>query len=226
MGPLIMNLDQGLRILGLTRGTDAKTGRRIWRGLVRHWHPDRFAHNPELRVLAEERLKEINRAWEVVAPKLPGRPKNRNAVTPPQTDRSGENPDLSRPNAPTPWPRPGILRVLRRIRLRRILREIFSDPHRASAPGRGGHGSEPPPRIPQKGIREKSFDEVFNEVSHERPPVRSRLDRAASRNGPGRHSRPWGASRGSSGTVEGVEAADRVGAVRRPGRLRGIGRKR
>ncbi|MBI9086350.1 MAG: DnaJ domain-containing protein [Desulfobacterales bacterium] len=219
-----MDLDQGLRVLGLEKNTDAETGRRAWRARVRQWHPDRFAHNPEMQVLAEKHLKEINRAWEIVAPQLAGKPKDRDAAASRNTDRSERNPGTPRGNAATVSPRPAILKALRRIHLRRILKEIFTDPYRASTSGSGG--SDNTPRIRKEGNKDKSFDEVFNEVSDGRPPERSRLDGATVKKDLARHPRPYGASTRTSGAVEGVEATDRVDPVRRPGRVKGIGRKR
>lgn len=216
-----MDLDQGLRVLGLEKTTDAETGRRAWRARVRQWHPDRFAHNPEMQVLAEKHLKEINRAWEIVAPQLAGESKDRNAAASRNTDRSERNPETPRGNAATVSPRPAILRALRRIHLRRILKEIFTDPHRASTSGSGG--SDNTPRIRKEGNKDKSFDEVFNEVSDGRPP---RLDGATVKKDLAGHPHPHGASTRTSAAVEGVDATDRVGSVRRPGRVGRIGRKR
>ena len=41
--------------------------RRAYRRLVRRWHPDRFANDPQGRAEATERLRVINRAYEVVS---------------------------------------------------------------------------------------------------------------------------------------------------------------
>jgi len=40
--------------------------KRVYRDLVLVWHPDRFADNPRLRQKAEEKLKEVNLAYEMV----------------------------------------------------------------------------------------------------------------------------------------------------------------
>lgn len=51
-----------------------------YKDLVCVWHPDRFSHNPRLREKAEEKLKEVNLAYEIVTdpqrkgcPQSPGR---------------------------------------------------------------------------------------------------------------------------------------------------------
>jgi curved DNA-binding protein CbpA len=45
---------------------------------VKQWHPDRFVHDPRSQRIAEEKLKEINEAYEVV-----GSAPSRTAYTPP-----------------------------------------------------------------------------------------------------------------------------------------------
>ncbi len=58
--------------------------KRVYRDLVLVWHPDRFADNPRLRQKAEEKLKEVNLAYEVVTgPKA-------NSTPPPSSSRYAE----------------------------------------------------------------------------------------------------------------------------------------
>ena len=204
-----MDMDQSLRILGLEKGIDLETGRRAWRSLVRQWHPDRFAQAPDMRTLAEERLKEINEAWTVVRPAL---------------TRARQDPS-----------RPGILKTLRRIRLRRILREIFADPQPATGPQ-----IRPDSTGVRTSAREKAggktFDEIFNEMSGQHRP-RNRSGNVAGRKvrplrpcplPPPPRPPPGEVSNRLPGTgaVRGIEASDGTKAVPRSGRIRGIGRKR
>jgi cytoskeletal protein RodZ len=45
-----------------------------YRDLAKVWHPDRFAHDPRLQQKAQEKLKEINDAYEqLISEKTPGR---------------------------------------------------------------------------------------------------------------------------------------------------------
>jgi len=37
-----------------------------YRDLINVWHPDRFANNPRLQKKAEEKIKEINAAYEYI----------------------------------------------------------------------------------------------------------------------------------------------------------------
>jgi hypothetical protein len=50
-------------ILQLKLGASPLEIQQAYRDLVRVWHPDRFAHDPRLQKIAEQRLKEINTAY-------------------------------------------------------------------------------------------------------------------------------------------------------------------
>jgi hypothetical protein len=52
--------------LGLRADANPDQLRAAYRDLVQVWHPDRFAHDPRLRRKAEEKLKNINRAYEML----------------------------------------------------------------------------------------------------------------------------------------------------------------
>jgi len=52
--------------LGLTLGASEEDAKTAYRDLVQVWHPDRFSHNPSLQKKAEEKLKEINNAYEAI----------------------------------------------------------------------------------------------------------------------------------------------------------------
>ncbi|MEN9575734.1 MAG: hypothetical protein RL514_3589 [Verrucomicrobiota bacterium] len=57
--------------LGLATGVSPEQIKRAYLALVKRWHPDRFANNPEQQKLAEEKMRTINAAYEA----LQGRPK-------------------------------------------------------------------------------------------------------------------------------------------------------
>ena len=57
-------LDRYYELLGVAPGTDGRELKEAYRDLAKVWHPDRFSHDPRLRQKAEEKLKEINEAYD------------------------------------------------------------------------------------------------------------------------------------------------------------------
>lgn len=53
------------KVLGVSEGADAETIKKAYYDLVKKYHPDKYANNP-LKDLAEEKLKEINEAYEML----------------------------------------------------------------------------------------------------------------------------------------------------------------
>lgn len=62
-----MELRQAFQILEISPDTAPEEIKRQYRDLVNIWHPDRFGSNPRLSQKAEDRLKQINEAWETVS---------------------------------------------------------------------------------------------------------------------------------------------------------------
>jgi hypothetical protein len=60
------DLDQSYRALDLQPGASLEEVKASWRILVKVWHPDRFPDDAKLRVKAEEQLKLINAAYELL----------------------------------------------------------------------------------------------------------------------------------------------------------------
>ena len=55
-----------IEILGLKPGASQEEVNQAYRDLANVWHPDRFAGNPRLQKKAEEKIKEINAAYEYI----------------------------------------------------------------------------------------------------------------------------------------------------------------
>ena len=55
-----------IEMLGLKPGASQEEIAQAYRDLANVWHPDRFAGNPRLQKKAEEKIKEINSAYEYV----------------------------------------------------------------------------------------------------------------------------------------------------------------
>lgn len=62
-----------LRTLGLDGPTEAPEIKKAYHDLVKVWHPDRFMHDEALAQKAQEKLKEINEAYDYLmkAPQEP-----------------------------------------------------------------------------------------------------------------------------------------------------------
>jgi hypothetical protein len=60
------DVSKSYQVLGLKPGATPEEARQTYRDLVNVWHPDRFSHDERLRLVAQEKLKEINGAYEVV----------------------------------------------------------------------------------------------------------------------------------------------------------------
>ncbi|MCZ6856608.1 MAG: J domain-containing protein [Gemmatimonadetes bacterium] len=63
------------RVLGLPPGTALADIKKAYLDLAQVWHPDRFVHDPRLQQKAQDNLKRINEAYEILqSSDLPDRP--------------------------------------------------------------------------------------------------------------------------------------------------------
>lgn len=60
------DIEESYRILGLRLGASEPEIKQAYRDMVKVWHPDRFSSDPRLQNKAQEKLKEINWAYEVL----------------------------------------------------------------------------------------------------------------------------------------------------------------
>jgi curved DNA-binding protein CbpA len=58
------DLDQSLQILGVKSGASREEIKQAYREMLMVWHPDRFPHGSLLQHKAQEKTKEINRAYD------------------------------------------------------------------------------------------------------------------------------------------------------------------
>jgi hypothetical protein len=65
-------LSKGYDLLGVKPGVSNRELKAAHRDLAKVWHPDRFLHDPRLQEKAQEKLKEINEAYELlISGKIP-----------------------------------------------------------------------------------------------------------------------------------------------------------
>src|SRR5437016_7122805 len=57
---------EAYRTLDLQPGADVGLVRQAYRVLVKVWHPDRFANDPKLQAISDEKLKDINASYNAV----------------------------------------------------------------------------------------------------------------------------------------------------------------
>ena len=62
----MLSPQQCLQVLGLSAGASKDEIKQAYHDMVKVWHPDRFAHDPRLQKQAEEKLKLINEAHDLL----------------------------------------------------------------------------------------------------------------------------------------------------------------
>lgn len=70
----MMDQSKCYEILGVRPGVSPQELKTAHRDLAKVWHPDRFAHDPRLQAKAQEKLKEINEAFDQLISKDKRRP--------------------------------------------------------------------------------------------------------------------------------------------------------
>lgn len=99
------SLDYYRSILGVDATASPEQLRQAYLDLVKRWHPDRLAHNPELQKEAEAKLKEINEAYKELqllggASQSPGKaqPKPHQPRPAPNQERPKPPPNVNKPS--------------------------------------------------------------------------------------------------------------------------------
>jgi DnaJ domain len=92
-----MPRDSDYDVLGLRPGASLDDVRQAHRDLVKVWHPDRFSTDPRLQARAQEKLQEINAAYDRLRVLLP---------SPGTRSQPSSSPPPRPPSSPPPPPRP------------------------------------------------------------------------------------------------------------------------
>ena len=78
------DLSKAYEVLGVKPGVSIRELKAAHRDLAKVWHPDRFLHDPRLQEKAQEKLKEINEAYEQISSGKIPRPVNSPVNPPPR----------------------------------------------------------------------------------------------------------------------------------------------
>ena len=85
------DLSKAYELLGVKPGVSNRDLKAAHRDLAKVWHPDRFVHDPRLQEKAQEKLKEINEAYELLSSgRMP------RATPPPSTYAQPQHPSSRR----------------------------------------------------------------------------------------------------------------------------------
>lgn len=122
-----------MEVLGVKPNATADEIKLAYRDLVRVWHPDRFAHNKRLQQKAEEKLKEINEAYEQLQSTFAYAGNRQTQPPPAPTSQAIRRASGSAKQRSTPPPRPaaikakpGLLAGLKRGRLGAVILLLLS----------------------------------------------------------------------------------------------------
>ncbi len=88
------------RILDLKPGATLEEVKRSYRELVKVWHPDRFGNDPSLQHKAQEKLKEINYAYDRICKSVVGEPQYK--TKPAQSRSTGAEHQTKPPSSEEP----------------------------------------------------------------------------------------------------------------------------
>ena len=76
------DLNKAYELLGVKPGVSNRELKAAHRDLAKVWHPDRFQHDPRLQEKAQEKLKEINEAYDLLSSGKTPRPVSTKASQP------------------------------------------------------------------------------------------------------------------------------------------------
>ncbi|HWT00630.1 MAG TPA: DnaJ domain-containing protein [Pyrinomonadaceae bacterium] len=88
-------LNKYYELLGVRPGASVQELKTAHRDMAKVWHPDRFAHDPRLQQKAQEKLKEINEAYDQLTSARTGR-RPRPAAPPAQEAHAPQQPAPAR----------------------------------------------------------------------------------------------------------------------------------
>lgn len=153
-------------ILQVSPGATLREARKAYMRLVKRWHPDRFADNPQLRESAQEKLKLINSAYEEAKAAISARIQNETrpggAKPPPASPE--KSPDNRQENIYGSSRTETVFSEFRNQISNRIKRFFSSDPAAAPRQAQSGKGRPKPAKSSGGKEEEKDFQKIFDDA--------------------------------------------------------------
>lgn len=184
-------------LLGVSPGASLEEVKVAYRDLAKVWHPDRFIHDPRLQQKAEEKLKEINKAYDQF------RAKKTQQQTPASASTS-ERHTPPRAEHYTRHARTGSIAVLQRTRWQLILVSVLvfaavflvtsrsllrsgEREHQAQIPPikQASYPPDPERQQPDSNVNTAAPDRSVNAAASEFRPGQDRMATKAKREGSG-----------------------------------------
>jgi curved DNA-binding protein CbpA len=94
------DMDGYYAALELKSGASLEEVKRAYKDMVKVWHPDRFSHDPRLQQRAQEKLKEINLAYQRLESLLQDRARPSRPPPKPEAREAGKSRPRPRPRPP------------------------------------------------------------------------------------------------------------------------------
>jgi hypothetical protein len=142
-------LNKYYELLGVRPGASIQELKTAHRDMAKVWHPDRFAHDPRLQQKAQEKLKEINEAYDQLSAARTGR-RPRAATPPAQEAHAPQRP--SRPARRSRWPLALLALLVSGI--------VFFSAFRALVPPADGRAESTPPAQSEMGQDDQKLESV------------------------------------------------------------------
>jgi curved DNA-binding protein CbpA len=146
-----MNIQKCLNFLELENAVDEDQLHLAYRRQVKRWHPDQFAHQPEIHAHAEERLKQINQAYLILKALI------QNQQLPNEVDK--EKAQASKAREKT---------AQKEFKAFKNLKQWFNDrsvrTHNCNKSDQNTHARSAKVRNP-RSVKKPSFEQVFKKAS-------------------------------------------------------------
>lgn len=130
------SVNEYCKVLGVDSSATPEEVKKAYRDLVKEWHPDRFLHNPRLHRNAQEKLREINEAYDQLQSLISNpksRPSQSSKESGPHTNAGrlkADNATAKKPAAPsTPPANPHVASWRKNcLWLSRVILQMVRDP--------------------------------------------------------------------------------------------------